>query len=600
MQNPTRRLFCTLVPTFAAAPSLAAEPPRASCQPGLLDPIATNTDLQQIFADERTFTYAADPLAATEAGLNSHNHRLPDVSPAAQAQRLEADRTFLARLRSIDRQGLSHQEQISFDLFSFMVGQRVILAEHREWRMPLTSDSGFFSGVVSMGALAAPRTQSDYQAYIARLYDVPRYFEQNISNMRLGLAEGFTQPQAILSGVARIIAGSQLTRVEASPLWQPFENMPASISQAEQTALRAAGYQALTTAVRPAFAQLETFFNDDYRRAARQSLGASDQPQGRAYYEDLVRYFTTLSEPTPDTVHARGLEEVDRIRSEMDRIISEVSFKGSFAEFQTLLRTDQRFYPKTAQELLQGSAWISKRVEGRLPQYFGHLPRTPFTVRAVPDHLAPNYTGGRYNPGAIGAAGEYWVNTHALHTRPLFNMTALTLHEAVPGHHLQGAIARELADVPEFRLNFYPHAFGEGWALYAEALGVEMDVYETPYDHFGRLSYEMWRACRLVVDTGLHAMGWSREDAIGFLTRHTALSAHEISTEVDRYISWPGQALAYKWGELKIWELRQRAQQRLGARFDIKGFHDAVLANGGVTLQVLEAQIESWIARRSV
>lgn len=597
MNTPTRRLFSASLPILAAAPAITYAPTAHRSPSAIQSRKAPNTDLIQLFADERAVTYEADPLAATEAGVDRYNDRLADVSPDAQAQRLSADRYLLDRLRSIDRARLSPQETISYDLFAFMVGQRVILGDHREWRMPLNSDSGFFSSVLSMGALAAPRTVQDYQAYIARLKDVPRFFDQNISNMRLGMAEGFTQPQAILAGVSRILAGSQLSRVETSPMWQPFIQMSPAITAPEQEALRAAGHKALTEAVAPAFARLEVFFNTEYRQEARRTLGASELPDGRAYYGDLVRYFTTLPDPSADSVHTRGRQEVERIRSEMERIISEVGFIGSFAQFQDFLRTDPRFYPRTADELLHGSAWISKRIEGRLSQYFGRLPRTPFTVRAVPDHLAPNYTGGRYNPGPVGAAGEYWVNTHALSTRPLFNMTALTLHEAVPGHHLQGALARELDDVPEFRLNFYPHAFGEGWALYSEALGVEMGVYETPYDHFGRLSYEMWRACRLVVDTGLHAKGWSREQAILYLTANTALSAHEISTEVDRYIAWPGQALAYKWGELKIWELRQRAQAHLGARFDIKGFHDAVLANGGVTLKVLEEQIDLWITQ---
>jgi uncharacterized protein (DUF885 family) len=280
----------------------------------------------------------------------------------------------------------------------------------------------------------------------------------------------------------------------------------------------------------------------------------------------------------------------------MESIVREVGFKGSFAEFLTFLRTDPQFYAKSADQLLREAAWIAKEIDGRLPSYFGKLPRTPFTVKPVPAQLAPNYTAGRYNPGATGAAGEYWVNTYALDKRPLYALPALTLHEAAPGHHLQGALARELTNVPRFRLNFYPHAFGEGWGLYSEKLGEELGVYHTPYQRFGRLTYEMWRACRLVVDTGMHSQGWTRQQALDFLTTNTALSTHEIRTEVDRYIAWPGQALAYKIGELKILELRARAEAALGPRFDIRAFHDAVLDSGGMTLPALERRIDSFIA----
>ena len=584
--------YLHLIAPPIAAIALAVAPSHAAAQ-------SPSAALTRLFEDERAAVYAADPLAATEAGVVGFNDRLPDVSPAAQARGLDQDRALLARAETMDRSALSEQERVSLDLFIFMVRQRVILAAHRDWRIPFNSDSGFYASILSLGEQSAAKTVADYEAYVARLNDVPRYFDQNIANMRTGLDEGFTQPAEILAGVSRIIAGTQYARPEDSPLWAPFADFPSAIPVVERERLTAAGRQALTQSVAPAFTRFQTFFETEYRPRARTSLGARDLPNGAAYYADLVRYFTTLPDPTPDRVHEVGLAEVARIRREMDAIIAQTGFEGAFSEFQVFLRIDPRFYPRTPEELLHRSAWTSKRIEGRLPQYFGRLPRTPFTVRAVPAHLAPNYTGGRYNPGAPGAAGEYWVNTYALETRPLFSVTALSLHEAVPGHHLQGALARELRDVPEFRLNFYPHAFGEGWGLYAEALGVEMGVYETPYDHFGRLSYEMWRACRLVVDTGIHDKGWSRQQAIDYLTANTALSAHEISTEVDRYIAWPGQALAYKWGELKIWELRRRAETALGDRFDIRGFHDAVLADGGVTLEVLEGRIDRWIANQT-
>ncbi len=413
------------------------------------------------------------------------------------------------------------------------------------------------------------------------------------------MRDGFTLPAAVLDGVSKIVAASQCKAPEGSPLWQPFANFPDGVPESDRARLSAAGKTALATAVIPAYAAFQRFFEDEYRPAARATIGASALPNGRAYYDDLVRYFTTLPDATPESIHRTGLAEVARIRGEMEAIVREVKFEGSFAEFLAFLRTDPQFYAKTADELLREAAWICKEIDGKLPRYFGKLPRTPYAVKPVPEALAPNYTSGRYNPGPIGAAGEYWVNTHALETRALYALPALTLHEAVPGHHLQIALAREIADIPRFRQNFYPHAFGEGWALYTEKLGEQMGVYHTPYQRFGRLAYEMWRACRLVIDTGIHAMDWTRERALDYLASNTALSTHEVRTEVDRYISWPGQALAYKIGELEIVALRKRAEAALGERFDLRAFHDAILENGGVTLPVLAQQIDGYVDRVS-
>jgi len=556
----------------------------------------TNAALQRLFDDERAFTWRADPLTATYDGVHTYDDRLPSVTPAAQQRRVEADREFLRRLRALERSALPPQEQVSYDLFDFMVTQRLALGSHREWRMPLTSDSGFHADVLFMHEAANPRSTADYERYIARLRDLPRYFDENIANMRQGLRDGFTLPAEILAGISSVVAAEQFASPEDSPFFAPFATFPSTVPEVDRPRLAAAGRAAIEREVLPAYARFQEFFEREYRPGARRTLAASDLPDGRAYYADLVRYFTTMPEATPDDVHRTGLAEVARIRTEMEAIIREVGFKGSFGEFLAFLRTDPQFYARTPEQLLREAAWITREIDGRTTAYFGKLPRTPFTVKPVPDELAPNYTGGRYNPGAVGAAGEYWVNTYALDKRPLYVLPALTLHEAVPGHHLQGALARELAGVPRFRLNFYPHAFGEGWGLYAEKLGEELGVYHTPYQRFGRLTYEMWRACRLVVDTGMHSQGWSRQQALDFLAANTALSTHEIRTEVDRYIAWPGQALAYKVGELKILELRARAEAALGERFDIRAFHDAVLANGGVTLPVLEQQIDEFIA----
>jgi uncharacterized protein (DUF885 family) len=553
--------------------------------------------LARLFADEREFTWREDPLTATAEGVRTYDDRLPDVTPDAQARRCAADEDFLRRLHDIDRASLTPQEQVSYDLFEFLIGSRVTLARYGEWRLPFNSDSGFFTELLQLDALAAPQTAKEYADYIARLHDVPRYFDENIANARSGMRDGFTLPAAVLDGVSTIIAAAQCKAPEDSPLWRPFAGLRDRVPESDRIRLKEAGKAALATAVIPAYAAFQRFFEREYRPAARSTIGCSALPDGRAYYADLVRYFTTLPDAVPDTIHRNGVAEVARIRAEMEAIVRDVKFAGSFAEFLAFLRSDPRFYAKTAGALLREAAWICKEIDGKLPRYFGKLPRTPYGVKPVPDALAPNYTSGRYNPGPIGAAGEYWVNTHALETRALYALPALTLHEAVPGHHLQIALARELTDLPRFRLNFYPHAFGEGWALYTEKLGEEMDMYHTPYERFGRLAYEMWRACRLVIDTGIHAMEWTREDALEYLASNTALSNHEVRTEVDRYISWPGQALAYKIGELGIVALRRRAEARLDRRFDLRAFHDAILENGGVTLPVLARQIDAYMQR---
>jgi uncharacterized protein (DUF885 family) len=553
--------------------------------------------LDRLFADERAFVWREDPLSATYDGVHDYDDRLPSVTPADQARRLEADRGFVERLHGIDRASLSDFDAVSYDLFDFMVSQRIALAKYREWRTPLNSDSGFYADILQLHDLQAPRTTRDYENYVARLADVPRYFRENIANMRQGIADGFTLPSEILPGIARVIDSAQYAQVEDSPFWVPFTEFPAGVPEADRARLADAGRVAIRERVIPAYAEFKAFFRDEYQPKARKTIGAGALPDGEAYYADLVRYFTTLPGATAKATHETGLAEVKRIRAEMEAIVKEVGFQGSFADFLRFLRTDPQFYAKTPEQLLWHAAWITREIDGHMPDLFGKIPRAPYTVKPVPAALAPNYTGGRYNPGPLGAAGEYWVNTYALQNRPLYVLPALTLHEAAPGHHTQGSLARELENVPVFRRNFYPHAFGEGWGLYSEFLGVEMGVYHTPYERFGRLTYEMWRACRLVVDTGMHAFGWTRQQSLDFMTENTALSEHEIRTEVDRYIAWPGQALAYKTGELEIRALRRRAEAALGPRFDVRAFHDAVLGQGGVTLPVLGKQVEAYIAR---
>jgi uncharacterized protein (DUF885 family) len=553
-------------------------------------------NLARLFADERAFVYREDPLSATSAGVHDYDDRLPSVTPETQARQTRENEAFMTRLRAIDRAQLTHQEQVSYDVFDFMVGQRVRLARYNDWRLPFNSDSGFYSEILLIDDLQSPRTVRDYENYVARLNDTPRYFREQIANMRIGLRDGFTLPREIIGGVSQVIGGFRFENVEATDFYAPFANFPASVPEAERARLREAGRAVIANSVIPAFDEFRTFFETEYAPRARTTIAATRLPNGRAYYADLVRYYTTLPDATPQQIHQVGLREVARIRTAMETEMRAAGFQGTFAEFIAFLRADPQFYATTPEQLLREAAWITREIDAQMPNYFGRIPRRPYTVQPVPAAIAPNYTGGRYSGGRADQAGEYWVNTYALNTRPLYVLPSLTAHEAAPGHHTQISLARELEGLPAFRGTFYPHAFGEGWGLYSERLGEEMGIYHTPYQRFGRLTYEMWRACRLVVDTGMHSMGWSRQRALDYLASNTALSTHEVRTEIDRYIGWPGQALAYKMGELKIVELRQRAEAALGDRFDIRAFHDVVLGNGGVTLPVLERQVDEYIA----
>ena len=553
--------------------------------------------LFQLFTDEQAFTWKEDPLTASYEGQRTYDDRLGSDLPADFERRADAYATFLERLHAIDRAQLNSEDQISYDLFDFISTYRVKFAAYKEWRAPLYSDSGFHTAVMQMHEAADTQSVTGYEHYIARLNDVKRYFAENIANMRKGLKDGYTLPAAILPGVASIIEAQQFTNPEDSPLYRPFKAFPHFIAATDQARLRQAGEAAISSAVIPAYRDFQNFFRNEYAPGARKTIAASTLPNGKAYYLDLVRYHATY-DITPDEVHEVGLTEVARIRADMEETMRVAKFTGSFADFLAFLRSDPQFYEKTPIALLKHASYIAKEIDGKLPQYFGKLPRMPYHVQAVPETLAPNYTAGRYNPGPNDGRtpGSYWVNTYALDRRPLYSLPALTLHEAVPGHHLQIARARELTGLPAFRQNTYLSAFGEGWALYCERLGVEMGMYKTPYEDFGRLSYEMWRACRLVVDTGVHWRGWSREQALDYLGQNTTLSEHEVRTETDRYLAWPGQALSYKLGEIRLWALRLKAEQALGPKFDLRTFHDAVLAEGTMTLPMLERRIDAYVA----
>lgn len=544
-------------------------------------------------------TLRESPTFATSVGRHEYNDRLPSVTLADLERRQQRRKAVLAELLAIDRSKLSADDRVNFDIFRSQVEEDIASYDLADYQIPINADSGFHSYFSRLPKDVPLATVKDYENYISRLRQWPRYVREQIAHMRTGMKRGMSVPRATLNGYEGSIVAHVVDDPAKSVFWAPFEKFPTSIPAAEQERLRREARTAISEGAVTGYREFLDFFRNEYLPGARATIGASELPNGRAYYALKIREFTTL-DLTPEEIHKIGLAEVARISAEMNGVMKQVGFQGDFAAFLQFLRTDPRFYAKTPEELLSRAAWIAKRIDGKLPSLFKTLPRLPYTVEPVPADIAPKYTSGRYVGAPQGSTqpGIYWVNTYKLENRPLYNLEALTLHEAVPGHHLQVALSRELASVPNFRRFSYISAFGEGWGLYSEWLGIEAGFYTDPYSNFGRLTYEMWRACRLVVDTGMHAMGWTRQQAIDYLATRTALPLHEVQTEIDRYISWPGQALAYKLGELKIKELRKRAEQALGARFDVREFHDVVLGSGAVPLTVLEANVDGWIARQ--
>jgi uncharacterized protein (DUF885 family) len=522
----------------------------------------------------------------------------PAIAPADQKRRADYYRQELAQLQAIDPAQLERSDRITYELFRFVLEDRIAEIEFEAYLVPLNAEGGWFTDFWLSASDQRLDSEEACHNYLARLAGFRAWAAQNIELMEAGLAKGRTAPYDILRGREGIVDALIVEQAEESPFYRPLERLPETIPAATRDSLRSAGRWAIMQSVVPGYRAFREFWTQRYLPGAARLPGIAAQPGGRAYYEQRVRYFTTLP-MSAEEVFEIGQREVARIRAEMEVIIRQAGFEGSFAEFLHFLRTDPQFYAATPRELLREASYFSKKIDGKLPEYFGRLPRNPYGVEPVPEVLAPTYTSGRYSPGSPekNRAGFYWVNTFNLPARPLYALPALTLHEAVPGHHLQISLAQELEGLSNFRRNTYLSAFGEGWALYCEWLGQEMGIYETPYEQFGRLTYEMWRACRLVVDPGLHVMGWTREQAIEFMAAHTALSLHECTTEIDRYIGWPGQAVSYKIGELKIRELRQRAEQALGSRFDLRAFHDLVLSQGAVPLFVLEEMVLEWVDR---
>ncbi|REK04522.1 MAG: DUF885 domain-containing protein [Acidobacteria bacterium] len=564
---------------------------------------AQSRALEDLFARQWEWRLDNYPELATNVGDYRANDQLTSVAPVDLERRAEETRGFLAELEAIladagdDEAALSRTDRINADILRRQLRNSVVSHEFGDWQIPLNADSGFHIGFSRLASNVPFDTTQHYEDYIARMRAWPRLVDQQIANMRLGLARGFVLPKVVLAGYDSTYDSHLVDEPTESVFWEPFEEFPIAVPESEHERLREAGRVAIREAIVPGYRAFSDFMKGEYIPGCSDSIAATDLPDGEAYYDHLVESFTTL-DLSADEVHEIGLREVARIRADMEALLERIEWKGSFDDFLTFLRTDSEFYAQTPRDLLEKASYLSKKADGQLPRFFGTLPRLPYTVEPVPDHMAPKYTSGRYVGPPEGSVrpGIYWVNTYALGSRPLYNLPALTLHEAVPGHHLQNALAKEQEKQPDFRRTSYISAFGEGWGLYCEFLGIEMGMYETPYEEFGRMTYEMWRAVRLVVDTGMHAKGWTRQQTLDYLAENTALPLHEIETETDRYISWPGQALAYKMGEIKIRELRTRAEQALGDRFDIRAFHDAVLAGGSVPLPVLEESIDLFIA----
>ena len=559
-----------------------------------------SADFAALVAEFDAHEIARDPITAGRDGDLEALGQWPDGSPDAVEQRLELERAFRNRLRAIDRAKLDANAQVSHRVLGYLLDSRLMLGRFQSQRIPFTNDSGFFSTPIRMATSTRPRSVAEAEAWIQRLNAIPDYLQGYLTWMKQGVATGFVQPEPIVREVIDQVRAIAEAEADSSELLAPMTRLPAHVSDDERERLQQAAREAVAERALPAYRQLLRFLEQDYLAAPRQTLSIIEVPNGRAYYQALVHYHTTL-QISPEEMHQRGLAEVARIRTEMEAVIETTGFEGSFAEFLNYLRTDTRFYAETPEQLLMEASRIAKLADDAMPAFFRKLPRLPYGVRPVPDSMAPHYTTARYWADNLeaGEAGGYMVNTYALDQRPLYELPALTVHEAVPGHHHQIALAQELENVPEFRRRASITAFVEGWGLYAEFLAKDMGIYRTPYENFGRLTYEMWRACRLVVDTGLHWYGWSREEAEACFLENSALAPHNIRTEVSRYIAWPGQALAYKSGELLIRALRQEAETTLGERFDLRAFHDRLLDEGAMPLSAVEAKMRTWIREQN-
>ncbi|MCW5515503.1 DUF885 domain-containing protein [Muriicola sp. Z0-33] len=534
----------------------------------------------------------------THEGYDKEEYPLGLFTKAYFKKEAEFAETIIKELDALDKSSLSETDDISAKLLRFLLQDKIDFYNYERYLNPILSDAGFHASLPYMVRPLADHKQAI--KYLDKLNAIPQYVDQQLVHLRAGLAKGVGQPRVIFKGYESSYNDHIVADFKESYFYSPFNNLPTTLSKNQKDSLLLAAKESIQKAVIPQFKRIKAFFEEEYLPKTRTSTGISETPEGIDYYQNRINYYTTSTAYSADSIHNIGKKEVARIRAAMEKIIEGLEFKGSFADFLNFLRTDDQFYAKTPEQLLMIARDMAKRADEQLPRFFKTLPRKPYGVAAVPAAIAPKYTGGRYvGTGSQSTdPGYYWVNTYNLPSRPLYTLPSLTVHEAVPGHHLQGALNLELGDsIPEFRKDLYLSAYGEGWGLYTEFLAEDMGMYTSPYEHFGKLTYEMWRACRLVVDTGIHAKGWTRAQVVDYMAANTALSMHEINTETDRYISWPGQALSYKIGELKIRELRKRAEEQLGEKFNIREFHEVVLGQGTVTLAILEQRIENYITK---
>ncbi|HEY5808692.1 MAG TPA: DUF885 family protein [Povalibacter sp.] len=552
-----------------------------------------------VLAEYERIDRLADPITAGQEGDREALRRLPDARPQADQQRRRELEALGKRLLLIDVRQLSAESALNYSLLSREIAFSVEEIDYDLSRIAFTNDDGFHTLGDYLGRTTTVVTRDDADAWLARMQALPAYYDQNIANLRRGIATHYTQPRIVVDRVLDVARQQAAAKPEDSALLLPFAKLPASIPQQAQDEYRMRGLQLVREQVLPVQKKFAEFLVRDYVPAARASIAWRSTPNGTVTYSFLVRRETTTA-MTPDDIHQLGQSEVKRIRQLMEQTIAQTGFKGTFAGFLQMLRTDPRFYARTPQELLQKASEIAKRADGALPPLFGMLPRLTYDVRPVPAELAEGYTTGRYWSGSmkLGQPGGYMVNTSRLDQRPLYELPALTLHEAVPGHHLQIALSQELDQLAYFRRNLSPTAFVEGWGLYSEYLGEEMGIYRDPYELFGRYSYEMWRACRLVADTGIHWLGWDIEQARSCFTDNSALAPHNIQTELERYISWPGQALAYKIGELRFRALRKEAQDALGQKFNVREFHDVLLLGGPLPLDIVQQRVRAWTVQK--
>jgi uncharacterized protein (DUF885 family) len=559
---------------------------------------APSAALHAIFDAEWDYAMREWPTRASMLGDHRFDDRWPDVSPAAFERRTAHDRELLARLRAIDVAALPPDDRLSLELFTRQTAMDVEGEPFRLWHLALTPSDGVQLADDLADALPFA-TVRDYEAWIARLRALPAYLEQTTATLHEGARERIVQPRVVMERVAGQIDKQIVAEPTQSPFFAPLRRVPASFAAADRERLVRAATAAIADGVVPAYRRFKEFFAGEYLPACFPEVGAWQMPRGQDAYAYLVRYHTTTS-LTPQQVHDTGLREVARIRGEMLALMERVGFKGTLPDFFAWLRTDPRFFYPDGASLFEAYEATAKRTDPRLVRLFKTLPRTPYGVEAIPDNVAPDtYTAYYREPAADGSrAGTFFVNLYKPEARPKWEMTALALHESVPGHHLQIALASEQKGLPEFRRHDMYTAYTEGWGLYAESLGDEMGLYDDPYSKFGQLSYEMWRAVRLVVDTGMHAMRWDRQRAIDYFLANAPKTPLDVTNEIDRYISWPGQALAYKIGELEIKRLRRRASEALGDRFDVREFHDVVLRDGSLPLDVLGERVDAWIAEK--